>query len=177
MGQLSPFATLLDFDQRCRQYARGLPEGKRIEKDWVGIGFSLHGKKMVARMAEVIEILPPPETIRVPGVQFWIKGVANVRGTLIPIIDMQAYLNGVFTRATKESRVLVINKHNILAGLLVEEVFGMRRFKPDLQMESALQDIGELEPYVEGSFSDVQFKWNVFSVDKLVTHERFLRLV
>jgi len=177
MGALTPFAILMDYDQRCRQHAPGLPKGKSVEKDWVGIGFSLNGKKLVSRMAEVIEILPLPETIRVPGVQFWVNGVANVRGTLIPIIDMQAYLNGVFTRATKECRVLVINKHNILAGLVVEEVFGMRRFKPDLQMESATPEIGELEPYVEGAFSDAQFKWNVFSVDKLVSHERFLRLV
>jgi len=177
MQSLSPFAILQDFDQRCRQNARGLPQGKKVEKDWVGIGFKLNGIKLVARMADVIEILPPPETIRVPGVQSWVKGIANVRGTLIPVLDMRAYLQGMFTRITKDSRVLVINKNNIMAGLMVEEVFGMRRFKPEMQMEATLPDVGELEPYVAGTFNDAQFKWSVFSVEKLVSHDRVLRLV
>ncbi|MCK4709471.1 MAG: chemotaxis protein CheW, partial [Gammaproteobacteria bacterium] len=74
MGTNSPFAVLQEYDQRCRANALGLPVGEIVEDDWVGIGFSLNGKQLVAKMDDVTEILPPPETIRVPGVQAWVKG-------------------------------------------------------------------------------------------------------
>ncbi len=177
MDSVSPFAILQEYDQRCRANAQGLPRGEIVEADWVGIGFSLRGKQLVAKMSDVTEILPPPETIRVPGVQAWVKGLANVRGTLLPILDMEAYLTGAASRAGKHSRILIINKNNVMAGLLVEEVFGMRRFKPELKTDSNLPQMAELDPYLAGVFSDAQDKWSVFDVEKLVSHERFLRVV
>lgn len=177
MSSVSPFEVLQEFDQRCRANARGLPAGDPEENDWVGIGFSLCGKHLVAKMADVTEILPPPETIRVPGVQEWVTGLANIRGTLLPILDMGLYLNGVITRPGSDCRVLIINKNDVMAGLLVEEVFGMRRFKPELKIESSLPEMEKLDPYLDGFFSEAQYKWSVFDVEKLVGHERFLRVV
>jgi len=177
MSAGSPFAVLQEYDRRCRANARGLPVGEIVEDDWVGIGFKLNGKQLIAKMADVTEILPPPETIRVPGVQAWVKGLANVRGTLVPILDMQAYLSGVFTLPGKDRRILIINKDNIMAGLLVEEVFGMRRFKPELKESSNPPGMEQLEPYLDGAFNDSQVQWSIFDVEKLVNHERFLRVV
>lgn len=177
MGSGSPFSVLQDYDRRCRANARGLPVGEVVEDDWIGIGFSLNGKQLIAKMSDVTEILPPPETIRVPGVQDWVKGLANVRGTLLPILDMGEYLSGELTQPGKERRILIINKDNIMAGLLVEEVFGMRRFKPELKVLSNSPDMGQLEPYLDGVFNDSQVDWSVFDVKKLVTNERFLRVV
>ena len=177
MGVGSPFEVLQEYDQRCRANARGLPLGEIVEEDWVGIGFSLNGKQLIAKMSDVTEILPPPETIKVPGVRAWVKGLANVRGTLLPVLDMRAYLSGVFTQPGKERRILIINKSNVMAGLLVEEVYGMRRFKPDLKIGSNLPDMGELNPYLDGVFSDTQFQWSIFDVEKLVNHEKFLKVV
>lgn len=173
----TPFELLQDIDQRCRLNAKGLPTGTRVVEDWIGIGFTLTGKKLVAKMDDVAEILPPPETIRVPGVLGWVKGLANVRGTLMPILDMNVFLKGKINNPAKEQRILVINKHNVVAGLLVEEVFGLRRFKPEMKAEEVSSDMGLLEPYLEGAFTDEQDLWNIISFEKLVSHEQFLKVV
>jgi len=177
MTTASPFALLQQYDQRCRDNARGSPSGEIVEDDWVGIGFYLNGKPLLAKMTDVTEILPPPDTIRVPGVRNWVSGIANVRGALMPILDMQAFLGDNTGRGKKDSRVLVINKENILAGLLVQEVSGMRRFKPDKKKQTVLPEMGSLEPYLDGIFDDNRTQWSVFSVEKLVTHDRFLNVV
>ncbi len=177
MEPASPFALLQDYDRRCRANARGLPTGEVVEDDWVGIGFSLNGKPLLALMSEVTEILPLPETIRVPGVRNWVNGIANVRGTLMPILDMQGFLGEQPGLRGKDSRVLVVNQKNIMAGLLVEEVSGMRRFKPETKQPSVLPDMGALEPFLDGVFDDTQTQWSVFSVEKLVTNDRFLKVV
>ncbi len=177
MTMSTPFEILLDLDQRCRNNASGLPEGAQVEEDWIGIGFSLFGKRLIAKMADVTEILPPPSTIRVPGVRAWVKGLANIRGNLMPILDMNAFLQGGFTRAGKENRILVINKDNVVAGLLVEEVFGLRRFKPEMKQDHEYADSDMLKPYLDGVFNDDQFQWDIFNVKKLVNHEQFLKVV
>ena len=47
---------------------------------------------LVAR-EEAREVLGVPAPLtRVPGAKSWILGLANVRGQLLPIIDLRAYL-------------------------------------------------------------------------------------
>jgi twitching motility protein PilI len=173
----SPFELLQDIDQRCRTYSVGLPTGAKVVDDWVGIGFRLNGQRLIAGMNEVAEILPPPRTIRVPGVRAWVKGLANVRGTLMPILDMNLFLHGDYIDSASERRILVINKHNVVAGLLVEEVFGLKRFKPEMKNKTSAEGMGILEPYLDGTFNDEQSQWNIFSIEKLVNHDQFLKVV
>lgn len=177
MNAVTPFARLQDIDNRCRENARGLPTDTKVEENWTGIGFKLCGQRLIAKMSEVNEILPPPDTIRVPGVLPWVKGLANIRGTLMPILDMSVYLTGQALSHAIERRVLIINHQDILAGLLVEEVYGLRRFKPEMKVNETMSVTGELDPYLDGFFSDEQAQWHIFSMDRLVETEKFLKVV
>jgi twitching motility protein PilI len=154
-----------------------MPTGKTIVDDWVGIGFRIDNIQLLAKMDEVDEISPVPETVRVPGVKSWIKGLANIRGSLMPVLDMRAYLFGNATELQKNSRVLIINKAGLSAGLLVEEVYGMRRFKPEELGNEVDSDLGSIQDYLIGNFVDRVQRWNVFSVDKLVKTDQFVRVV
>ena len=173
---IKPFQILQDLDRRCRNGAQGLPAGAEVEEDWVGIGFKLAGKRLIARMSDVAEILPPPSTIRVPGVKAWVKGLANIRGNLIPILDMNAFLQKGFTKSGKQNRILVINKDGVVAGLLVEEVYGLRRFKPEQKMSADHPETEALMPYLDGIYKDEMTSWDVFDVKSLVNHEPFVRV-
>lgn len=173
----SPFELLKELDSRCRKNSAGLPVAKAVVDDWIGVGFLIKDVPLLAKMDDVSEILPPPDTVRVPGVTHWVKGLANVRGNLIPVLDMNEFLYGESTRIRKESRILVINKSGVIAGLLVDEVFGLRRFKPDEHKQEVLQDAGTIGAYLSGIFVDQVRRWNVFSVKKLTRAEHFLRVV
>lgn len=118
-----------------------------------------------------------PETIRVPGVKGWVIGLANIRGSLMPVLDMNAYLVGTATRLRKQSRVLVINNQSIVAALLVDEVFGLRRFKPEERRDEVAADLGALGEYLSGVFVDQVRRWNIFSVARLTGDEPFIRVV
>jgi len=148
-----------------------------VVDDWIGIGFAINDIPLIAKMDDVSEILPPPETIRVPGVAPWVKGLANIRGSLMPVLDMNGYLYGKPTNIRKESRILIINKLGIVAGLLVDEVYGLRRFKPEEHQKQIKQDASSVGEYLAGSFVDQVRRWNVFSVEKLARTEQFLRVV
>ncbi len=173
----SPFKLLQALDASCRKNASGLPVNKSVVDDWTGIGFKIHGIPLLTKMDEVTEILPPPETVRVPGVKHWVKGLANIRGSLMPVLDMNAFLFGVDTNLRKQSRILIINRMGLVAGLLVDEVYGLRRFKPEECRDEIDPDAGPVRDYLSGIFVDRVQRWNVFSIDKLVQTEQFMRVV
>ncbi len=177
MAITSPFQILESLEARCRKNSSGLPVVKDVVNDWIGIGFKINGIPLLAKMDEVSEILPPPQTIRVPGVKPWVKGLANIRGALMPVLDMKSYLFGGATKLNKDSRILVINQSGLLAALLVEEVFGLRRFKHDERQDKLDPETGPIKEYLSGLFVDQVRRWNIFSVEKLVKTERFFRVV
>jgi twitching motility protein PilI len=177
MSIASPYELLKQLDARCRQNSSGLPVDRGVVEDWLGIGFALNDIPLLLRMDEVEEILPMPETIRVPGVKGWVIGLANIRGNLMPVLDMNAYLSGHATQLRKQSRVLVINNQAIVAALLVDEVFGLRRFKPEDRRDESTPDLGTLGQYLSGIFIDQVRRWNIFSVEKLTADEPFIRVV
>jgi len=173
----SPFETLKELDRRCRTNSSGLPVASGVIDDWLGIGFSINGIPLIARMDDVSEILPPPDMIRVPGVIGWVKGLANIRGNLMPILDMKEFLYNEPTEFRKQTRILIVNKLGVIAGLLVDEVYGLRRFKPEELQQEVEQEAGSMTDYLAGIFVDQVRRWNVFSVEKLARAEQFLRVV
>ena len=177
MALVSPYEVLRQLDHRCRQNSSGLPVASGIIEDWLGIGFSINGISLLAKMEDVSEILPIPATIRVPSVKPWVLGLANIRGSLMPVLDMNGFLYGTATQMQKSSRILIINRDSLVAGLVVDEVFGLRRFKPEEHRKEVTPDTGTLGDYLSGVFVDQVRHWNVFSVEKLTRTEQFLRVV
>jgi twitching motility protein PilI len=90
---------------------------------------------------------------------------------------MNGYLYGKPSKIRKESRILIISRQALVAGLLVDEVFGLRRFKPEEHLQEVAADTGTLGDYLSGIFVDQVRSWNVFSVEKLTRAEQFLRVV
>ena len=177
MSIASPYELLKQLDQRCRRNSPGLPVDSGLIEDWLGIGFAINETPLLARMEDVSEILPIPDTIRVPGVKDWVLGLANVRGVLMPVLDMNRYLYGRPSEIDKASRVLIINRDGVMAALIVDEVFGLRRFKPEELRDESAAETGSLGDYLGGMFVDQVRRWNVFSVEKLINTPQFMEVV
>ena len=79
-------------------------------------------------------------------------GIANVRGRLIPVIDLHEYLEMPTTLPASQWRVLVVEEGDIVAGLLVEQSLGIQHFLEDSFEESDGAELGGLAPYVTGAF-------------------------
>ena len=119
-------------------------------------------------------MLPPPEYTRVPGAKPWLLGIANVRGDLLPLIDLRRLLGNDSTPISRTTRVLVYNADQTPAGFLVDEVAGFRRFNPPDQRHELVPDEGDaLNPYLIGAFVRDGQLWLAMSLSKLVTSPAF----
>ena len=169
-----PFQRLQEIEQLCSNSAELLPSLESHEDDWTGIGFSLGGIELLSTMGEVLEILDPPEYTKVPGVKPWVVGIANVRGSLLPLIDLKSFVTGENVKNIKKSRVLVINHADNSTGLIVDEVLGVRHFS----LNDRIYELPEIEvsvkPYIKQAFQRDDKYWPVFSFNELTEDERFL---
>ena len=140
---------------------------------WAGLVFHVAGIRVLAPMDEVTEILIlPPHLTRVPGAKQWVKGVANIRGNLLPIIDLQAFLGGKPIVTNRRSRVLVVNRGDVTTGLLVGNVQGMRLFEEHQSIGSARIEAG-IGRFVQAAYENNDGIWPVLSLDRLVNDEQF----
>ena len=176
---LTAFERLLQIDQRCRLLAADLPSQPTRQDRWSGIGFRLGEAWYVAPMGEVSEVLHEPRFTQLPGVKPWVRGVANLRGRLLPIMDLCGFLVGNETShelsaVRKQRRVLVVEHNEVFAGLLVDEVFGLQHFDQD-SLEPAVTLSGPIAPFINGRFQREQ-DWQVFSPFALAQSQSFMHV-
>jgi twitching motility protein PilI len=169
-----PFQRLQEIERLCSNSAELLPNLDSHEDDWTGIGFTLGDIELLSTMGDVTEILDPPEYTKVPGVKSWVVGIANVRGSLLPLIDLRSFVTGEKVQNIKKSRVLVVRHGGSSTGLVVDDVLGMRHFALSEQVYE-LPDVEVLlKPYITQAFQRDDKNWPVFSFNALVEDDRFL---
>jgi len=166
-------ACLADIESRSQAAAKQLPEIEGSKDYWDALVFSVAGVRLTAAMNEVSEMLPYQDAItRVPGAKPWVLGLANVRGSLLPIIDLQVYLGAKAIVPSKTSRILVLRLRGLVAGLLVPSVQGMRHFNISDRLSNARMK-GTLGAYVYEAFSINNEVWPVFSMTALAADPEF----
>lgn len=168
------FQRLQQIEKKCLERAEDMPSIDGAKDEWNGIGFSVAGVELLAKMGDVAEILDPPPFTKVPGVNPWVVGIANVRGGLLPLVDLNGFVTGNSLPNRKAGRVMVVNHKGLLTGLIVEEVFGMRHFSLHEQTYELPEINNQLKPFVKQAFQKDDSYWPVFSMHALVEDDRFL---
>ena len=143
---------LQDIKAATFKNAAPLPHKEEVQAQWQGMGFLVGGMRLVSKLGDVTELLPVPKLTSLPAVKPWLLGIANVRGRLIPVIDLHEYLEVPTTLPSSQWRVLVVEDGDIVAGLMVEQSLGIQHFLEDSYEESDGGDLGEFAPYVTGAF-------------------------
>ena len=164
---------MLDLERRTVKCSAGLPTLDQVKDEWVGVGFRIGDSKLIAAMSDVKEILDLPEFTMVPGVKSWIVGVANVRGSLLPIMDMKGYLLGEDIKQRHKGRVIVIDYKGFNTGLVVEEIYGMRHFRESDEISDIPEVHERILPYIERAFKQDDEYWPVISFHEMTQNKRF----
>jgi twitching motility protein PilI len=171
-----PYELLRELDRRARAAAQGKTDTTASGAEWVGIAFRLGGEAFLLAREETREVMGYPAVVtRVPGAKNWIRGLSNVRGQLLPVIDVRAFLGSGGTNVTRATRVLVANHREIPAGLVVDEVMGFRRFYESEFSADLPPTLLRCERYLAGAFKRGAEVWPVFSVRGLLESQQFLQ--
>ncbi|MFK0572122.1 chemotaxis protein CheW [Endozoicomonas sp.] len=181
-----PFDYLEVLEQSASLYSAPIPEAQADLNYWQGVSFLLNSQHYMVQIGSISEILPVPQTTPLPGVKRWVKGIANVRGRLIPIVSLGEFLHSGRSlsqgksqnsgKPNQNNRILVIEKKDLSVGLIVDEVQGMLQFATNSYSDEIPASLPEsVHPFTRGSYAKDQH-YVVFSVESLVTNDDFLKV-
>ena len=85
------------------------------------VGFGLGGERLAVPMERVLEIIREPRTVAVPLAPRCLVGLANLRGTALPVVDLRLALGLEPSASTEATRVLVMECAGAV-GLRVDRV-------------------------------------------------------
>ncbi len=96
----------------------------RLNKSEYGqiVVFLLDEQEFGIGINAVKEIVRPQDTTRIPLVPDYFVGLMNLRGGILPVIDTRRRIGVKASEFTDRTRFIVINLHNYVTGLVVDEV-------------------------------------------------------
>jgi twitching motility protein PilI len=171
-----PFELLKEIEKRSRTVAAGNAPDAPAGQEWVGVAFRMGGETFLVAREETREVLGYPAAVtRLPGAKSWMKGLANIRGQLLPMLDLRQFLGSGATTVGRNTRVVVVNHREIPAGLMVDEVLGFRRFAENEFNPDAPPTVIRCDAYLGGAFRRGGEVWPVLSLKTLVESQSFLQ--
>lgn len=176
-ARLDAFAILDDYERRSLDHIAGLPEQLDAPGLWRGVGYRIGSRRLASDFDEVLEILPLPQATPVPGARPWLLGLANVRGNLLPVVDLKQFLEGERTVLHEGQRMLLVRQSGGDVAVLIDELFGQRSFNesqldPDAAQASGLAD-GRYSHFIDQAYRLDEHIWGVFSLDRLARTPEF----
>jgi len=174
----SPFTMLKALEQNSITCARPLPKLERVEEYWHGIGFKALETYFVIALTEVSEVLRNSKLTKVPGIVKWLLGIANLRGKLLPVVDLQGFIMGENSfQTTNTQQILVFNHKEALHGLLIEKIIGLQK----IAYQYHKTDINELnplyQPFIQGKFTTPDQHWLILDSKKIIENDKFYKVI
>jgi purine-binding chemotaxis protein CheW len=147
-----------------------------MEKDLQVVGFRVGNETYGVRIAAVREIVRVPEITSVPNAPEIIEGVINLRGKIIPVMDLRKRFGLAEIVTDKKNRILVVDLENKLLGLIVNSASEVLKISPsDIEAPGTVFAEGE-SGYVTGVGKLKGRLIILLDINKLLHRPEFKRL-
>lgn len=121
-----------------------------MDKELQVVGFRIGQETFGVPIALVREIVRVPAITSVPNAPDYIEGVINLRGRIIPVVDLRKRFREKVGERTKKNRIVVVELESRLIGLLVNSASEVLRIPPsEIEAPHDVFQEGELN-YITG---------------------------
>ena len=164
-GSLKEFQEALA--QRLREAAQAEPSSR--------LGFEAGARRYLVRLEDAGEVLPVPEMTPVPLTKPWFLGLANVRGTLVCVVDFAAFCGDPPSVPGADARlVLLADRFGAQCALLVSRMLGLKSLRSLEPLDGASGKPWLGACYIERGAED-RSEWREIELDALAQDEDFLQ--
>jgi len=101
-----------------------------MDKELQVVGFRIGRETFGLPISIVREIVRVPEITSVPNAPDYIEGVINLRGRIIPIVDLRKRFGEKSFEANKKNRIVVVELESRAIGLIVNSASEVLRIPP-----------------------------------------------
>lgn len=113
------------------------------------VGFIVGEEEFAIPILSIQEIIKPISCTRVPQTPTYILGVFNLRGSVIPLIDLRARFGLTPQKHTDETRFVVMKSGDDVAGFVIDRLTEAIRM-PKHDIGPAPETVSEAETMIDG---------------------------
>jgi len=127
-----------------------LQQSSKIDDELKSVCFRIDHEEYALDIMRVQEIIRLREITRVPQSPDYVEGIINLRGVLVPVVDMRSRFGLEKRERADENRIVITTIHGKITGLIVDSVSEVIRL-PRADIEAAPTTGGGLEDrFIEG---------------------------
>jgi len=134
------------------------------------VGFVIGEEEFSVPILSIQEIIKPIDWTRVPRTPEYVLGVFNLRGTVIPLIDLRLKFGLRSEKMTENSRFMVMKNETETAGFVIDrltEAIRLKKHEIGPAPETAMQE----KTMIEGVGKQNDKILTILKVDKLLARD------
>jgi purine-binding chemotaxis protein CheW len=153
-----------------KQQNQMAPDEENMENIVQLVGFVVGEEEFSVPILSIQEIIKPIEWTRVPRTPGYVLGVFNLRGTVIPLIDLRLKFGLPSEAMTENSRFIVMKNATETAGFVIDrltEAIRLKKHEIGPAPETSLQE----KTMIEGVGKQDDKILTILKVDKLLERD------
>ncbi len=134
------------------------------------VGFIVGEEEFAIPILNIQEIIKPIEYTRVPGVPEYVMGVFNLRGNVIPLIDLRRKFNLPPAEQTPETRYIVMKHEENIVGFIIDKLTEAIRMNTD-KIDTPPENLQKEKGMVQGIGKRKDKIITILKVDSLLKRD------
>lgn len=172
-GNLEALISSIDHDVHriySREAKSAVPLGPVAPQAERYVLFTLAGSRYAVPVPHVLEIGRIPHITPVPHVPAWVRGVINMRGEILSVIDFRTLLGLEEAHHSEQSRMLVVKTtgDEITTSLIVDQVTGIVPLTEAPMDLPATSSSHKAAAYLRGAYEHNEQVCAVFDLERLL---------
>ncbi|ALS22398.1 chemotaxis protein CheW [Paenibacillus naphthalenovorans] len=139
------------------------------------VAFKMDNEEYGIKIKEVQEINRMTEVTQIPRAPHYINGIVNLRGNIIPVLDLRKFFGLSKKGMTDATRIIIVDSAGVKTGIIVDSVSEVLRFEKALiESPPELFSNGIDSSYVEGvgKLDDGKRMVLILRLDKVLDFEK-----
>lgn len=153
-----------------RQMDGELGKGQQEENITQLVGFIVGEEEYAIPILNIQEIIKPIEFTRVPSTPAYVLGAFNLRGNVIPLIDLRMKFNLPSQNQNEETRYIVMKEGENIAGFVIDKLTEAIRLK-ESQIEPAPETLHREKGMISGIGKRSDNILTILKVDELLKRD------
>ena len=151
-----------------------IPERNGEEECLDVVEFVLGQERYAFESSYVSEVYPLRDLTPIPCTPAFVLGIVNVRGQLLPVIDLDEFLDLRKREETEHARVIVLDVDGVRVGVIADSIVGVRAIATS-HIQASLLTLtgrsGELLKGVDGGHLAILDAAAIISDERLIVSE------
>jgi purine-binding chemotaxis protein CheW len=124
-------------------------------------------------LASALEIGHRPEVTRLPNLPNWVLGISNIRGQIISLVNLKAFLGIPSSGIKTDSRFIIVHNQDLTVGIIVDRIMGMLSLdRIDTNIQNSPYREGDIAKFISGVAFHEDNLMNILDIEKLLSSPR-----